>query len=75
MKPITNEFLESLAFSHEAGYPPVVRILRTSGHEIESWPQNADGTGERRWYLNGHLIHPKPETQADVKQLLRRLRR
>lgn len=72
---ITDEWLESLAFFCEDGYPSCVRLLRTNGHEIETWPRNIDGTGPRRWYVDGVSVFPVPETRGDVEWLLRRLRR
>ena len=72
---ITNEWLESLAFFHEAGYPEHWRVLRTNGHEIETYPQFIDSEGVRRWYLNGAHVHPRPLIRRDVKNLLERLRR
>ena len=68
---ITNEWLESLAFFHREGTPEHWRMLKTNGWLVET---HGDGK-ERIWWLNGDLANPKPQTKADVKALLRRIRR
>jgi hypothetical protein len=71
MKEITNDWLETLAFYHQEGTPEHLRTLKTNGWLVETYD---DGKG-RIWWLNGNLANPKPLTQADVKALLRRIRR
>lgn len=71
MTEITNDWLETLAFYHAEGTPEHWRTLRTNGWLVET---HTDGA-KRTWWLNGELANPKPLTKADVKALLRRIRR
>ena len=73
MPEITNDWLETLAFYQLKHLPQGVLELRTGGHELRTWVGSI--VVSRRWTLNGLDVHPRPETQADVKALLRRIRR
>lgn len=68
---ITNEWLESLTFFHPSHLPDGVLELRTCGHELRTW----NGIAGQCWILDGLAVHPRPERKADVKALIRRLRR